>query len=192
MSELINQFKAKAVKTDNDSSNVQIEASINLQTSHHKNKHNHHHRNHHKSKKEKKEELDDEEEELEKQSEQDEDKPTKKDETSNETQKILKQAQEALKGTDALEKALKQNNNDLKKKIADNIEIEAPTTKEITKKVHKAKVEVKAQKAAAEKPKVVAKAAVHEKKTAKKVEAPKAAKKSCRKGSYQIGSSDFW
>ena len=70
MSELINQFKAKAVKADDDdSSNVQIEASINLQTSHHKNKHNHHHRNHHKSKKEKKEEDDDEEEELEKQSE---------------------------------------------------------------------------------------------------------------------------
>ena len=69
MSELINQFKATAVKADDDDSNVQIGASINLQSSHHKNKHNHHHRNHHKSKKEKKEEVDDEEEELEKQSE---------------------------------------------------------------------------------------------------------------------------
>jgi hypothetical protein len=74
MSELINQFKdsnkATAVKADDDdSSNVQIDAFINLQASHHKNKHNHHHRNHHKSKKEKKEEVDDEEEELEKQSE---------------------------------------------------------------------------------------------------------------------------
>jgi hypothetical protein len=43
-----------------------------------------------------------------------------------------------------LEKALKQNNTDLKKKIADNIKIEAPTAKEIvvgTKKMHKAEVE---------------------------------------------------
>jgi hypothetical protein len=40
-----------------------------------------------------------------------------------------------------LEKALKQNNKDLKKNIADNIKIEAPTAKEIAKKVHKAEVE---------------------------------------------------
>ena len=43
-----------------------------------------------------------------------------------------------------MEKALKQNNNDLKQKMADNIKIEAPTAKEISKKMHKAKVEAKA------------------------------------------------
>ena len=44
-----------------------------------------------------------------------------------------------------MEKALKQNNSDLKKKIADNIKVEAPTAKEINhtaKKMHKAEVEV--------------------------------------------------
>lgn len=43
-----------------------------------------------------------------------------------------------------MEKALKQNNSDLKKKIADNIKVEAPTAKEINhtaKKMHKAEVE---------------------------------------------------
>jgi hypothetical protein len=43
-----------------------------------------------------------------------------------------------------LEKALKQNNSDLKKKIADNIKVAAPTATEIrhsTKKMHKAEVE---------------------------------------------------
>ena len=43
-----------------------------------------------------------------------------------------------------MEKALKQNNSDLKKKIAYNIKVEAPTAKEInhtTKKMHKAEVE---------------------------------------------------
>ena len=81
-----------------------------------------------------------------------------------------------------MEKALKQNNDDLKKQIANDIQIEAPTAKEIAKKMHKAEVEAKAQKAAAEKPKTAAKAAAHEKKTAKKVEAPKSANKVAVKG----------
>ena len=37
-----------------------------------------------------------------------------------------------------MEKALKQNNSDLKKNLAGNIAIEAPTAREISKKMRKA------------------------------------------------------
>lgn len=97
MSELINQFKAKAVKTDGaEATNVQLSYeghrpidTVNLQESYHgsKNKKKHKHHHHHKT-----QDLDNEEEEIEKQSD--------ADKSSDETQKILKQAEEALKGTD--------------------------------------------------------------------------------------------
>mgnify|MGYP000468070806 CR=1 FL=1 len=91
MSELINQFKAKAVKSDRPSDDV------NLQESYHRHKHHHHH---------KARDLDNEEEEIEKQSD--------SDKSSAETKKILKQAEEALKGTDKLEMKLKHNGSNLK------------------------------------------------------------------------------